>query len=118
LGPEPGPVRANARLTIRVKRGQALFERARARCRSCHPRPLFTDCLSHDVGTALDTDRTGFFDTPSLVELWRTSPYLHHGKAVTLRALLTDFNPHDRHGRTSDMSAQELDDLICYLNSR
>ena len=118
LGPEPGPVRANARLIIRVKRGQALFESARARCRSCHPRPLFTDCLSHDVGTALDTDRTRFFDTPSLVELWRTSPYLHHGKAVTLRALLTDFNPHDRHGRTSDMSAQELDDLICYLNSR
>ena len=51
------------------------------------------------------------------VELWRTSPYLHHGKAVTLEALLTDFNPHDQHGRTSDLSAQELEDLILYLNS-
>ena len=29
------------------------------------------------------------FDTPALVELWRTAPYLHDGSCASLHELLT-----------------------------
>jgi cytochrome c peroxidase len=57
------------------------------------------------------------FDTPTLVELWRTAPYLHDGSATTMREVLTTRNPGDQHGKTSALSAQELDDLCAYLLS-
>ena len=55
------------------------------------------------------------FDTPSLRELWLTAPYLHDGRATTLRELLTTFNPSDRHGRTSGLSEDELTALEAFL---
>jgi hypothetical protein len=62
-------------------------------------------------------DQSDLFDTPSLIELWRTAPYLHDGGAADLRELLIDRNPKNRHGRTSHLSSQEIDDLIEYLLS-
>ena len=55
------------------------------------------------------------FDTPSLRELWLTGPYLHDGRASTLRDVLTTFNDADRHGETSGLSAPELADLEAFL---
>jgi cytochrome c peroxidase len=88
---------------------------------------LFTDLAAYDVGTASafhglwdaqaadkPSDR---FDTPTLVELWRTAPYLHDGSAATLRETLSVKNPGDRHGRTSHLTKQENDDLVEYLLS-
>jgi hypothetical protein len=51
------------------------------------------------------------FDTPTLVKLWRTAPYLHDDAAATVRDLLTTRNPHDRHGRTSKLSHRQIEDL-------
>ncbi len=48
----------------------------------------------------------------ALVELWRTAPYLHDGSAVSLRDILTTCNPNDRHGHTSGLAPQEIDDLV------
>jgi hypothetical protein len=52
-----------------------------------------------------------------LIELWRTAPYLHDGSAATVRDVLTTRNPRDRHGQTSDLSKQEINDLCAYLLS-
>ncbi len=30
------------------------------------------------------------FDTPTLVEIWRTAPYLHDGRYTTIRELIVD----------------------------
>ena len=57
------------------------------------------------------------FDTPTLRELWRTSPYLHDGSAATIRDVLTARNPKDEHGKTSQLTAQQIDDLAEYLLS-
>jgi cytochrome c peroxidase len=57
------------------------------------------------------------YDVPSLVEVWRTDPYLHSGEALTLRETITDFNFMERRGLTKDLSEQELDDLLEYLQS-
>ena len=41
----------------------------------------------------------------------------HDGGAADLREMLIDRNPKNRHGRTSHLSSQEIDDLIEYLLS-
>lgn len=114
----PSPHLKNGALTPSALRGKALFESARTGCSSCHPGALFTDLKSYDVGTRAACDKpSDEFDTPSLVELWRTAPYLHDGSAATVRDVLTKHNPDDRHGRTSKLSRRQIDDLCAYLLS-
>ena len=99
-------------------RGKRIFYRAR--CDSCHIPPLFTDQKKHDIGLTGYTSEVDFrsrFDTPSLLECYRTSPYLHDGRAATLQAIFADHNPGNAHGRTAGLSVTELDDLAAYLRS-
>lgn len=117
LQPEPSPHRTrDGKLTAAAKRGQALFE-GKARCAGCHPAPLYTDLKAHDVGTKSDNDPDGLYDTPTLVEVYRTAPYLHDGRAATLKEVFAVHNKNDRHGKTSHLTPQELDDLVAYLLS-
>jgi cytochrome c peroxidase len=101
-----------------VARGRALFHNPAVGCAVCHPSPLYSDLNQYDVGTSKSQgEAVQNFDTPSLVEIWRTAPYLHNGSASTLIELLTQGNPIQTHGRTSHLSMQELDDLCAYLRS-
>ena len=87
-------------------------------CANCHEPSLFTDLHAYDVGTRNPFDKEDKeFDTPTLRELWRTSPYLHDGSAATIRDVLTTRNPKDEHGKTSRLTAQQIDDLAEYLLS-
>jgi cytochrome c peroxidase len=118
LKPIRSPHLVNGQLSPAAKRGEKLFRSAQTRCASCHPPGLFTDLHHYDVGTLAATDKTGdIFDTPTLVEIWRTAPYLHDGSAATLHEVLVEHNPKDRHGRTSHLSPRELDDLLAYISS-
>ncbi|MDH7568380.1 MAG: hypothetical protein QHJ73_02170 [Armatimonadota bacterium] len=118
LRPLPSPYRtAGGGLTGAAIRGRAVFQSSGTRCASCHPAPLFTGLKLLDVGTRGEFDRDGRFDTPTLVELWCTPPYLHDGSAATLREVLTRCNPQDRHGVTSHLTPPQLDDLVAYLLS-
>ena len=47
-----------------------------------------------------------------------TAPYLHDGSARTLEEIWTVYNPEDKHGRTNDLTKDELNDLIEYLRTR
>jgi YVTN family beta-propeller protein len=111
LKPVPSPYLENGRLSKAAKRGKKLFESAKVGCVSCHPNGLFTDLQTYDVGTG------GRFDTPTLVEVWRTAPYLHNGTARTIRDLLTTKNSDDQHGKTSQLGPQEIEDLAAYVLS-
>ena len=53
----------------------------------------------------------------SLLGVYRTAPYLHHGKALTLRDVLTTCNQGDKHGKTSHLKPAEIDDLVAFLKS-
>ncbi|MCL5278689.1 MAG: hypothetical protein M1376_02130 [Planctomycetes bacterium] len=117
LEPEASPFLIAGRLSEKARQGKRLFEDAKVGCARCHPAPLFTSLETHDVGTQHEFDRTGNFDTPACVELWRTAPYLHDGSVVTLREMLTTMNPDDKHGRTSHLSPAEIDALVEYLLS-
>jgi YVTN family beta-propeller protein len=99
------------------QRGREIFESAATGCASCHPGPLYTDLQVHDVGTA-DAYGEWFgprIDTPTLRLLSDSAPYLHDGSAGTLLELLTTANPGDKHGVTSHLNQEELQDLIAFL---
>ncbi len=125
------PVRwlaADGQLTPAQQRGQAVFQRTidhlgqpipeQNRCSYCHSGPKGTIQKSFDVGTKSSTDSSGLFDTPQLTSIALTAPYLHDGRAQTLEEIWTLYNPHDQHGRTSDLTKDELNDLIQYLRTR
>ena len=116
--PVPSPRLVNGRLSPSARRGEKLFHSAEVGCAQCHPPPLFTDLRTHDVGTRNVHDKEkDRFDTPSLVELWRTAPYLHDGSVVTVHDLLVFANKDDRHGKTSHLTTDEILDLCEYLLS-
>lgn len=107
-----------------LQRGQAAF--AKAECGSCHATEAFTDNSFADVGTFVTTgpvrdDLTflprGGLNTPSLLGLARTAPYLHDGSAGSLKARLLNGKTTDKHGKTSVLTDAEVDDLVAYLKA-
>ncbi|MCP4452186.1 MAG: beta-propeller fold lactonase family protein [Planctomycetes bacterium] len=115
LTPVPSPHLNQGRLSVSARRGQAVFEKAG--CVTCHAAPLYTNQERFPVGTGVGREENTAFDTPSLIEAWRTAPYLHDGRAATLKEVLTRYNPRDEHGHTSSLSDQEIDDLTAFLLS-
>ena len=121
------PRRGNGARTEAVERGRAIFFRTRTaagreipvadRCDTCHPPPLYTNRLSADVASRGALDTTGSFDTPHLVGVVGSAPFLHDGRARTLEEIWTLFNPYDRHGISNDMSKQQLNDLVEFLKT-
>jgi cytochrome c peroxidase len=67
---------------------------------------------------ARPTDNTGLLKAPPLTNIALTAPYLHDGSAQTLEEIWTVYNPNDKHGRTNDLTKDELNDLIEYLRTR
>jgi YVTN family beta-propeller protein len=97
-----------------VSRGQALFG-GKAGCRDCHAGAKFTDRSRHDVGTS--SDGATEFDTPTLLGISTTAPYLHDGRAATLEEIFTKHNAAGIHGHAADLAPTELADLVEYLKS-
>jgi len=119
LEPATSPYRnPDGSLNESAERGKEIFHRKSVGCADCHPSPLFTNLELLDVGTAtpLDQGETRYF-TSTLIELWRTPPYLHDGRAATIREVLIDHNPDDRHGKVGALDSSEMDDLIEYILS-
>ena len=102
-------------------RGRAIFFRSHrddgtvvpvaGRCSTCHRPPLFTDRLMSEVGTG------GSFDTPHLLDIANSPPYLHDGRARTLEEIWTVHSSADSHGATDDLTKPQLNDLMIYLGS-
>ncbi len=114
LQPEKNP-RA-PQLSEAAARGKAIFE-GKAGCAYCHPAPYFTDGKMHNVGFITPLEPDGKYDTPSLVEAYRTAPYYHDGRAATLKEALTTCDPEGKHGHTKELTPQEIDDLVAYVLS-
>jgi cytochrome c peroxidase len=116
LKPVPSPYLVHGKLSDAAKRGEKLF--VRTGCADCHVPGLYTDLHPHDVGTRAAYDRPADkFYTPTLIEVWRTAPYLHNGSAATIRDVVTTCNLHDEHGETSKLSQKNIDDLCEYVLS-
>jgi cytochrome c peroxidase len=117
---------APGKLSPAAERGKKLFFSNEVGCATCHSGRYYTDSSLqkpfqlHDVGTGADdsTEKMGpKYDTPTLLGVYRTAPYLHHGKAATLRDVLTTCNKEDKHGKTSHLKKEEIADLVDFLQS-
>ncbi|MEW6237620.1 MAG: cell surface protein [Candidatus Omnitrophota bacterium] len=117
MKPLPSPYLVNGNLNEPAQRGEKIFFREDVGCAVCHNGPYFTNLQAYAVGTKGEFDKRSAFDTPALIELWRTAPYLHDGAAANLRDVFTAYNRNDQHGRTSRLTEREFSDLIEYLLS-
>jgi len=117
LRPVPSPQLVDGRLSPAAERGRRLFHSNTIACHTCHPAPLYTDMKMHNVGTRNIRDLVDRFDTPSLVEVWRTAPYLHDGRYLTVRGLLGDGEHGLSGGRRQKLTDEELDDLTAFVLS-
>lgn len=118
LQPQPSPHLVKGKFSEAAQRGEKLFFNKGVGCSGCHKPPLFTDQKFHDVGTRSRYDKaTDRFDTPSLVEAWRSAPYLHDGSAATVLDVLTNRNQTNDHGDTKQLTPDQLKDLAAYVLS-
>lgn len=115
LRPVPSPYLVNGGLSASAQRGESIF--ATAGCIQCHSGPYKTNGKIYDVGTGPDELGITDFVTPPLLEVWRTAPYLFRGQAAAMKEVFTRFNPEDKHGRTSSLTEQQMDDLVAYTLS-
>jgi len=121
----PSPFLKKSKLTKSAKKGQKIFNKAN--CINCHSGPYFTDGKLYDVGTtgefdiAINKDSNPIpqkaFVTPSLIELYRTAPYLHDGRYYTLEELFEEGTHGQIRKSTEKLENEEIRQLIEYLNS-
>lgn len=113
-------------LSEAARRGKKLFFSSETKCAVCHTGPFLSDStpgpkiVRHNVGTgkADPGEKMGpEYDTPTLLGVYRSAPYLHHGKAATLIDVLTTFNRDDKHGKTSQLSKSQISDLVEFVKS-
>lgn len=120
-------VRVGKPLTPAEERGRQLFFAQQRpdgtpipvhlQCQTCHLPPLYTNRLPASVGTQLPRDPKDGFDTPHLLGIGASAPYLHDGRARTLEELWTTYQKNDMHGVSSYWSKEQLNDLVEYLKT-
>ena len=94
LKPESSPYlvpdkKGNLVLSETAKRGKKLFEEMS--CVSCHPAPCSRIFKLMKLAQQKDKMLVPV-DTPTLIEVWRTGPYLHDGRAATMREVLIKYD--------------------------
>jgi cytochrome c peroxidase len=109
LEPLPSPYLQNGKLTEKAMRGHEVF--SQAGCTHCHSGAYFTDMKKHRIGENIEFDEG--WDTPTLIEVWRTAPYLFDGRASTLEEVFSI----DQHGVGTETSEEEINELVEYVNS-
>ncbi|MEK7684613.1 MAG: hypothetical protein AAB466_04235 [Verrucomicrobiota bacterium] len=115
------------KLTMAQARGRQVFfatkttegkEIPRERqCHTCHRPPLYSNRLPSAVGTKGPRDTTDLFDTPHLLGVAASAPYLHDGRARTLEELWTTYQTNDLHGVSSYMNKHQLNELVEFLKT-
>jgi hypothetical protein len=111
LRPRPAPD-----LAI-LRRGTDAF--VEAGCSHCHRFPAFTDLAQYPEGF-LFPERAGelqLLDTPSLIGVAESAPYLYDGRARTLEEVLFDHNRSRRHGDAASLSPELREALLSFLRS-
>ena len=117
LEPVASPRLVEGRLSPAAQRGKKLFEDRRVGCSKCHPAPLYTDLRKHNVGTRSPYGSIDNFDTPTLIEVWRTAPYLHDGRYLSVKNLLVEGKHGKQRGRVERLSEAEIADLVEFVLS-
>ena len=107
---------ADGQLTSAQEHGKVIYYQKN--CDTCHPPEThYTAKTSFDVGTGNKYDTSAVFDIPQLDRVYERPPYLHSGEALSLEEIWTMYNASDKHGVTSNMSKEDLNDLVEFLKT-
>lgn len=117
LTPVPSPHLVNGELSEAAKRGKELYFSDALGCATCHPEPLYTNLKSYNVNSRGQYDRHDSFDTPTLIECWRTAPYNHDGQFTTLKDLFKVGKHGRRPSDLEKLTDQQIDDLVEFVGS-
>lgn len=109
LCPVPSPYLVNGELSEKSKEGRKVFEKFK--CGSCHSGPYYTDMRMYRIGKDIEFEKG--WDTPTLVECWRTAPYLFDGRAATMEEVFEIY----KHGIDKKITKKEIEALAEYVNS-
>jgi DNA-binding beta-propeller fold protein YncE len=112
MKPVMSPHLVKGKLSPSALRGKVIF--SSIGCDDCHPSPLYTDNGFHNAGVPDPLDASLDWNTPSLVEVWRTAPYSHLGNYDKI----TDIIQLRAHSLgASKLSDQEMNDLVEFVSS-
>jgi YVTN family beta-propeller protein len=89
LRPMASPALVKGHLSESAKLGRELFCGDKLDCKKCHPTPLYTDLRRHNAIVS-DNDATTTWDTPTLIESWRSGPWDHIGSTDKFIDLMTN----------------------------
>ncbi|HEY1860070.1 MAG TPA: beta-propeller fold lactonase family protein [Gemmataceae bacterium] len=109
------PPNPRAEESDEVKRGQAVFK-GKARCAKCHKGNEYTSESNYDVKLEPDGSPYRLWNPPSLRGLWDRGPFLHDGRAATLKDLLEKHHESEKLGGEA-LTDDERRDLIAFLQS-
>jgi hypothetical protein len=111
----PAPAASPTGTPAQIEHGKQLFQDSAVGCASCHSGPYLTNDQIAYVGTGTT------FQVPSLVGISAVAPFFHDGCAATLQDRFDPTkaacNGGDLHGHTSQLGAQDVNDLIAYLET-
>lgn len=111
LKPIPSPYLKEGKLSRKAKKGKKVYHRVG--CGHCHSGPYFTDGKQYEIGIPGPADRNNVWDTPTLIEVWRTAPYLHDGRSATLEEVFVK----EKHGLNDVLDKESLSQLLEYVLS-
>ncbi|HKY36388.1 MAG TPA: cytochrome-c peroxidase [Polyangiaceae bacterium] len=94
-------------------RGRALFDSAEVGCATCHSGTK----LTNNQSVAVDSVAPQKLQVPSLVAIGYRAPFMHTGCATTLADRFRPDCGGNAHGNVSGLSADQLGDLVAYLES-
>jgi cytochrome c peroxidase len=107
----PSPYLKKGELSDEAIRGKAVFEKVN--CGLCHSGPYYTDLKTYKMGDLGKYDKQNSWDTPTLIELWRTGPYMHNGEFANIE----DVFKVGMHGLENALTENEINDLSAFLLS-
>jgi YVTN family beta-propeller protein len=93
-----------------IERGRKVFQTQA--CDHCHTPPNYTSRQTYDVGTGVAGD-TRAFNPPSLRGVSQGNRYFHDNRAANLEEIFT----RHRHQLKTELTKQELADLLTFLRS-
>ncbi|NQU51028.1 MAG: hypothetical protein HQ522_00660 [Bacteroidetes bacterium] len=112
LQPFPSPHLINGKLSTSAEKGKLVFEERK--CNHCHSGNYFTNLQQYEMGAKGRYDKQNVWDTPTLIEIWRTAPYLHNGKYQNLKDVFK-YGKHGLHEAISDIDLQNLTEYLLSL---
>ncbi len=107
----PSPYLINGKLSHKAQKGKEVFEKVG--CGYCHSGNWFTDLKMHEIGKQGEYDGQNSWDTPTLIEVWRTGPYLYNGRSATMQEIFSK----EKHGLRTQLSEVEIEQLTEYVLS-